>query len=68
MPIWTAEMYSLIDPSCSSARREPLSPSSRITSRRARRERTSAYSAITKKALTATSTAARISSRTFTPS
>ena len=34
---------------------------------RAVRERTSAYSAITKKALTATSTAARISSRTFTP-
>ena len=44
----------------------PSAPSSRITSRRARRERTSAYSAITKNALTAISTAVRISFRPFT--
>ncbi len=46
--------------------RRPSAPSSRITSRRARRERTSAYSAITKNALTPTRTAARISFRPFT--
>jgi len=66
MPIWTAEMYSLMFASCVSARRAPLTPSSRISSRRARRERTSAYSAITKNALMATRTAAMISFSAFT--
>ena len=53
--------------SCSSASAAPLTPSSRISSRRARRERTSAYSAITKNALIATRTAAKMSFRPFTP-
>ncbi len=66
-PIWTAEMYSLMFPSCSSASPAPRSPSSRISSRRARRERTRAYSAMTKNALIAIRTAARVSLRPFTP-
>ena len=53
-PIWTAEMYSLMFPSWSSASAAPRAPSSRISSSRALRERTSAYSAITKNALIAT--------------
>src|SRR4029077_19028927 len=53
--------------SCASASAAPLAPSSRITSRRARRERTSAYSAITKNALIAISSAVRVSVRPFTP-
>ena len=66
-PICTAEMYSLMFSSWLSASAAPRAPSSAITSRRARRERTRAYSAMTKKALIATSTAARISATTFTP-
>src|ERR1700730_7265676 len=66
-PICTEEMYSLMFPSCSSARFAPFWPSSRISSSRARRERTSAYSAITKNALIAISTAVRMSLRPFTP-
>ena len=65
----TAEMYSLIVVELlerAGARR--AEPSSRISSRRARRERTSAYSAITKNALIATSSAARMSSSAFTRS
>ena len=35
-PIWTAEMYSLMSCSCSSASAAPRSPCSRIASRRVR--------------------------------
>src|SRR5947209_11697996 len=51
---------------CLPARRAPRAPSSASDSSRARRERTSAYSAITKNALTSTSTAVRMMSRAFT--
>src|ERR1700730_8395710 len=53
--------------SWSSATPAPLAPSSRINSSRARRERTSAYSATTKNALIAIRTAVRMSLRPFTP-
>src|SRR5450759_556853 len=66
-PICTAEMYSLMFPSCSSASPAPFMRCSRMISRRALRERTSAYSAITKNALIATRTAVKMSFRPFTP-
>ncbi len=67
-PIWTAEMYSLTFPSWCSASAAPFAPSSRSSSSRARLERTSAYSAITKKAFSAISSAAMISLSPFTRS
>ena len=65
-PICTAEMYSLTFPSCSSASRAPRRPPRQHLPGGARRERTSAYSAITKNALTATSSAVRMSLSPFT--
>src|SRR5436190_4178628 len=59
MPTWIVETYSLISSTWCSARRAPRWPSSASASRRARRLRTSAYSAITKKPLSATSSAVR---------
>jgi hypothetical protein len=65
-PICTAEMYSLMLASWLRANPAPRWPSSRITSRRARRARISAYSAITKNALTAIRTAVKRSFRPLT--
>ena len=65
-PICTADMYSLMFASWPSASPAPRCPSSRITSSRARRERTSAYSAITKNAFSAISTAVKRSFRPLT--
>src|SRR5216683_2746275 len=59
-------MYSLMFASWLSASAAPLAPSSRRTSSCARRERTSAYSAITKNALIATRSAAMMSLSPFT--
>ncbi len=66
-PIWTAEMYSLMRSSWLSASAAPREPSSRMSSKRARLERTSAYSAATKKPLIAIRTTASMSLSPFTP-
>jgi hypothetical protein len=66
-PIWTAEMYSLMRSSWCRAKAAPREPSSFISSRRARLDRTSAYSAATKKPLIATKTRAMMSFSPFTP-
>src|ERR1700722_9241888 len=66
-PICPAEMYSLMRSSWLRASAAPREPSSRITSRRARLERTSAYSAATKNALIAIKTTASMSLSPFTP-
>src|SRR3954453_406104 len=59
MPTWIVETYSLISSICPTAWRAPFLPSSASASSRVRRLRTSAYSAITKKPLSATSSAVR---------
>src|ERR1700754_8567 len=65
IPTWLVATNSSTRSSCSSARAEPRTPSSRICSRRARGERTTANSAATKKLLTAINSRSRTSSRTL---
>src|SRR6201992_3321204 len=65
MPIWLVATNSSTRSSCSSARVDPRTPSSRSCSSRARRERTTANSAATKKLLTAINSSRRTSSRTL---
>ncbi len=64
MPTWQAAMYSSIRPIWRVASLAPRTPSLDIASSRSSRERTSAYSAATKKAFSAISAGTTTSSST----